>query len=439
MYRICLSAAAFIVMQRRIRRDAMKGMIIIPMRFSLKSEVQRKIFIYSSSLIIAIFAYLVFTRINDIYKFIGSVFTILLPFILGYGIAFILSGPVAWIENRLAVFPWKASRRRLLATAIVFLSAVLFVIFAMWVVIPNLFDSFRVFLANFSTYSTQTEKMVLDVAERMNLNQADIQKFFNELNLANTVNEFISNNISKAMNYSISLIQLFSNLVIAIAAAFYMLLYKENLLHAWKNILYSVVSRDKANFLTLYSIDAKNVFQQYIVGNILDSLLVGVVCWIGMLILRIPYAPMIGFIIGVTNVIPVFGPFLGAIPVILLLLMIHPMSAIVFAVFILILQQIDGNVLKPLILGDKLGINGFWILFSVTVGGSLFGVAGMFLGVPIFALIYEGIQDLVDIRLAEKDMKIPEESGVITARSVQKADTPAARPKPSAETPAHTD
>jgi len=124
------------------------------------------------------------------------------------------------------------------------------------------------------------------------------------------------------------------------------------------------------------------------------------------LILQIPYAPMIGLIVGVTNLIPVFGPFLGAIPVIVILLLINPISALIFAIFILILQQIDGNVIKPIVLGDKLGMSGFWILFSVTIGGGLFGVLGMFLGVPVFALFYSALREYSNLRLKSKHLEI---------------------------------
>lgn len=110
--------------------------------------------------------------------------------------------------------------------------------------------------------------------------------------------------------------------------------------------------------------DAKTVFEQYIVGNIIDSFIVGVICYFGALVLKLPYASMIALIIGVTNVIPVFGPFLGAIPVIIILCLIDPFSALIFAIFIFILQQCDGNIIKPIVLGDKLGMSGFWILFS---------------------------------------------------------------------------
>lgn len=114
---------------------------------------------------------------------------------------------------------------------------------------------------------------------------------------------------TRVMSYSFDMIHFITNTVIAIAAAFYMLLDKENLLRMGKEIIYSIFGKKRANFITLYSMDVKNVFQQYIIGNLLDSLIVGIICWIGMLVLRIPYSPMIAFIVGVTNIIPVFGPF----------------------------------------------------------------------------------------------------------------------------------
>lgn len=383
------------------------------MKFWIKNEEWRKIFIYSTSLIVAILAYLLLTRVNDIYRFIGRIFDVLFPFILGYGIAFLLSQPVSWLENRMTGWIRKPGKRRLLATALIFLLSFYLVYLSMSVVIPSLLDSLRTFLENVTTYTNTTETWVLDLAEKIQIDPEEVRSFFNDLNLAGSMNELLSSSLSKAMTYSVTFVKTLSNLVISVAAAFYMLLYKEPLLNVWKNLVYSLISPDRANFLTLYSIDAKNVFMQYIVGNILDSIMVGVICWIGLMCLQIPYAPMIAFIVGVTNVIPVFGPFLGAIPVILLLFLIRPMYAFIFAIFILILQQVDGNILKPVILGDKLGLNGFWILFSVSVGGSLFGIPGMFLGVPVFALVYEGIQDLVEIRLKEKRLTIPEESGVI--------------------------
>ncbi|MCF0258945.1 MAG: AI-2E family transporter [Erysipelotrichaceae bacterium] len=385
------------------------------MRFDLKNEVQRKIFINSVSLIIAIVAFLVLFKIRPILEFIKGIIGILLPFILGFGLAFLLDGPINWLDNRLSHRTrLPKAKCRGVSVFLIFLAALLFVAALLTVLIPSLAESIKVFIENFSEYSARTEAFILVYAEKYHLDIAQIKDFFENLNLPDLLHSLFPSAMSKAMSYSYSVVRGVTLTLIAIASAVYMSLDKENLLHLIKSLTYSVLPTHTANFLTLYTMDAKNVFQQYIVGNILDSFIVGVVCWLGMIVLNVPYAPMIGFIVGVTNVIPVFGPFLGAIPVILLLLVIDPFHALVFAVFILILQQIDGNVLKPIILGDKLGISGFWILFSVTVGGSLFGVTGMFLGVPVFALVYEAIQDLIAIRLHNKKITVPDEAGVIT-------------------------
>lgn len=383
------------------------------MKLNLKSGVQKKIFIISVSLIIVIVAYLVLTRMNDIFRFLGNIISILTPFILGFGIAFLLNGPVGWLENRLMRFNWKKKTCKGLAVTLVFLFFILCLILILWIVIPSLVDSLRTLVANFSTYTTRFEDTIYEYCEKWDLDVTQIEDFFAQLNIAGTLSDWLHNSLTTIMSYSIDIVQAVANFVIACAAAVYMLLDKEKLLHGQKQLTYSIFGKNTGNFFVLYSMDAKNVFQQYIVGNILDSLIVGLVCWFCCMILGIPYSPMIGLIVGITNVIPVFGPFLGAIPVILLLLIIDPMDALIFAVLILIIQQVDGNVLKPLILGDKLGINGFWILFSVSIGGSLFGAVGMFLGVPVFALIYEWIKDYSRMQLAKKHLEIPVHSGVI--------------------------
>lgn len=384
------------------------------MRLDLQNRIQRKIFIYSTSLIIAIVFYLLLAKVNLIFGAIGKLFSYLMPFLIGFGLAFVLNQPVLWVENRLYKLPVSPSARRGIATAIVFLCFVLFVILSFSVVIPSLIDSIRVFMENVSSYTSRLDEILTKVSADYGLDLGALQTFLNSFDITEKVSSYLQTSLKSMMSYSFSLIHTLTNLVIAFAAAIYMILDKKRLLHTGKTLIYSIFGKDRGNFLVLYSIDARNVFQQYIVGNILDSLIVGVICWLGCMLLGLPYAPMIGLIVGITNIIPVFGPFLGAIPVILLLVLIHPMYALVFGIFILVLQQVDGNVLKPIILGDKLGISGFWILFSVSLGGSLFGIAGMFLGVPIFALIYEAVQDVITLRLNEKQLVIPDQSGVIS-------------------------
>lgn len=295
---------------------------------------------------------------------------------------------------------------------IVVILFLLFFAFVMWVLIPSLIDSLQVFVANFSSYARRFETTLVELGERYHLDISMILNTFQSLDISTTINKWLQSSMFKMMSYSYNVIHWAANSVIALAAAIYMILDKNNLLQTMRVLIYSILGQRVGNFIQLYGMDTKNIFQQYIVGNILDSLVVGICAWLGSALFGFPYAPMIGLIVGITNIIPVFGPFLGAIPVIFLLFIIKPMNALIFAIFILILQQIDGNVLKPLILGDKLGLSGFWILFSVTMGGALFGVMGMFLGVPIFALIYEGIKDLATLQLRERGLRIPTSASV---------------------------
>ena len=140
-------------------------------------------------------------------------------------------------------------------------------------------------------------------------------------------------------------------------------------------------------------------------GKLLDSLIIGIICFIFMALFRMEYSLLVAVIIGLTNIIPFFGPFIGAVPSIFILLIISPLQALIFAVFILILQQVDGNIIGPRIIGDSVGLSSLWIMFAIIVGGAYFGVAGMILGVPVFSVIYTLLRDFVNKRL-EGDEKL---------------------------------
>ena len=148
------------------------------------------------------------------------------------------------------------------------------------------------------------------------------------------------------------------------------------------------------------------MFNSFIIGKTVDSLIVGVICYIVMLIFGWPYPVLISLIIGVTNMIPVFGPFIGAIPALFLLFIVDPSAALWFALFIIILQQIDGNIIGPLILQDSMGLPSLWIMFAIILGGGFFGLVGMFLGVPVFAVVYVIIKEIVNQRLIDKEIEV---------------------------------
>lgn len=384
------------------------------MHFKITQEMKQKIIVYSISLIIAILFFTILNKFKDIKRAIQFIITILFPFLLGIGIAFILNNPEKWVENKLLKnVPLQKNHKRILATLIVFILAIGFLILFFSIIIPNTVDSVRQFSTNIAVYSDTFISYTKDFAYRMNISEKQVEQMLINFDITKKITSIVTESIPKIASYSYSFVKGFINLILAFVSAFYILLDRETLVKGIKKLNYSLFDKNFANYLTLWTNDAKTVFEQYIIGNIIDSFIVGVLCYVVILFLKIPYTNMIALIIGVTNVIPVFGPFLGAIPVIIILCLIDPLSALIFAIVIFIIQQIDGNIIKPIVLGDKLGMSGFWILFSVTVGGALFGVVGMFLGVPIFALIYAGIHDYITVRLRHKKITVNDKAGTI--------------------------
>ena len=201
------------------------------------------------------------------------------------------------------------------------------------------------------------------------------------------------------MAISSSIYTLVFQMFVGMIAAFYLLMDKEKFSSQIKKLCYGLFKPKTCEILIYWTRRAHKIFSGFITGKILDSMIIGMFCYAGMVLFRIEYPLLISVIVGVTNIIPFFGPFIGAIPSVLILLIVNPLSALWFLVFILILQQIDGNVIGPFILGDYVGLSPFWIMLAIMVGSGLFGFAGMLLSVPLFALVYAIVRATVEARL----------------------------------------
>ena len=199
------------------------------------------------------------------------------------------------------------------------------------------------------------------------------------------------------------------NFLLGLVIAVYMLICKERFLAQTKKVVVALLPEKRANRLLEVGRRTNRIFSGFVMGKIIDSMIIGVICYIVMSIAKLPYPMLISVIVGVTNVIPFFGPFIGAIPSAVLILLINPIQCFIFIVWIVILQQFDGNILGPRILGDSVGLSSFWILISITVFSGIFGFAGMVLGVPVFAVLYMLLSDYVTRRLKEKDRPLSTE------------------------------
>ena len=214
--------------------------------------------------------------------------------------------------------------------------------------------------------------------------------------------------VNNLMAISSSIYTLVFQLLVGMIAAFYLLMDRERYCAQVKKLCYSLFKPSTCETLIYWARRAHKIFSGFITGKILDSLIIGIICYVCMLLFRIEYPLLISVIVGFTNIVPFFGPLIGAIPCLVILLLINPLSALWFLIFILILQQLDGNVIGPFIMGDYVGLSPFFIMLAIMVGGGLFGFPGMLLGVPVFALVYAAVKAGTEARL--KAQNLPTES-----------------------------
>ena len=207
----------------------------------------------------------------------------------------------------------------------------------------------------------------------------------------------------------VSTVNFLKNLLVGAIVSVYFMATKERCVAHARKITYSLFSKEKVYWIFRGANKVDHIFSGFVRGKLLDSLIIGILCFIGCSILNMPYTPLVSVIVGVTNIIPFFGPFLGAIPSFFLILLVNPIQSLYFLLFVLALQQLDGNVIGPKILGDSTGLSSLWVIIAILVGGSFFGVAGMFFGVPVCACLYSLTAFLVERRLAEKDLPVETE------------------------------
>lgn len=357
----------------------------------------------------AIVLYFVFINIGQLWKLITSIFSILSPFIFGLVIAYIVNFPFNFCQNKLFTGLETAKNGKLifLKKPLSFIISYTFVlgivIFLMWIIIPQIIISITQLLANFESYAASVEKISLGIFEVVGITE-QVLNFVNKyiVDLFLDIDKFLPQIFDFTKSFTIGIY----NWIIGIIVSFYILGNKEKLKLQAKKVVYAFFQKKYVNKILKVYYLSSNIFGKYIIGTLLDSLIVGVLCFIGMIIFGIPYALLISVIVGVTNIIPFFGPFVGGIPSFFILFIIDPIQSLWFALFILILQQIDGNIIKPRIIGNSIGLSGLWVMFSVIIGGGLFGIIGMIMGVPLFAVIYLAASDVINKKLNEKKIYI---------------------------------
>lgn len=379
------------------------------MNIKLTEENRAKIITNSIVVIIGIAVFFTFYRFEELRAGLDVVVNKLSPFIFGFAVAFLLDKPMMMFEEFLKKVGLKGKAVRSLAAILALILGFFVVSALLWLLIPQVLTSLFDLIEKAPGYLGHFFDFVNDVIVRENIDISYLYEFIGtdfEKELITNLTSFFSSSLPQMVTLTGKVTSTFFNIILGMMAGLYIMFEKENFILGIKRTTYAFCSKSVADYLTRFANITADIFNNFIVGKAIDSLIIGVITYVLMSIFKMPYALLLSVIVGTTNMIPVFGPFIGAIPGIFILVIIHPLQGLYFALLILAIQQFDGNILGPIILGDKLGLPSLAILFAVVIGGGMFGILGMFIGVPIFAVIYTAIREVVDNRLKRKKLKV---------------------------------
>ena len=364
--------------------------------------------------VIALGTVIIYSIINfsETKEIVRRVIKVLSPFILAFFIAYILHPMVVKIDKYLKKTKFISEKvSKILSIAISYLVVLGMITIGLIYVIPELYKSISELttINRINALVTMVTKTLNDLENKFpNIDFAIIETKIEE-SLPQFITygtNMIKDLVPMVFTVSVYIVKAVINLLLSVVISVYMLSDKANFKIAIKKGLYAFIEKNKVdNFLQTIK-ECDSIFKGFIIGKSIDSLIIGTLCFIAMSILRLPYALLLSVIVGITNMIPYFGPFIGAIPGVALYLLINPIKSIIFGITIFVLQQFDGLVLGPKILGDSTGLKPFWIIFAITVGGALAGPIGMFLGVPVVAVISFLLQKIVNEKLKKKNITV---------------------------------
>ena len=367
-----------------------------------------------------IFYYLLFHQ-TSVRTAFHNVLDILSPLIAALILAYVNTPIINFIEQRIIARLFarhgktQSVRCKKLVRALLILLTYVAMLFALYgliaTLIPELFSSITNIVSNFSNYANNIQdfatKVLANYPEMQQTADQYISMFSAKLSnwLTNDLMPMLRTFLLNLSGQLVNMVTFFKNILLGAIVAIYMLYNKESYIAKLKKAVYALLGLDHGNAVIRDCQYVNQEFSGFLVGKVIDSIIIGAICYLVTSLIGTPYALLVSVIIGVTNIIPFFGPFLGAVPCLLLILLIDPLQALYFLIFVVLLQQFDGNILGPKILGDSTGLSPIWIIFAITVGGATCGVVGMFLGVAIIAVLVYLMNHIFDYMLYKKHLK----------------------------------
>ena len=362
----------------------------------------------------SIIVYLMASQAEDLKVKLSGMIATMQPFIIGAAIAYIINFILNFYEKVIFELKYinKLSRkyRRGLGLVLSYFTAIIVIALFMQFVLPQLVDSIVGLANNIPEYVNDATHVLAEISEKFNLESKYMNMIVEKWNeLLNYIITLPTNLIPVIGNLIMTLGSSILNIIIGIIVSIYILIDKEKFIALSRKITFSIFSEEKSKRIVELARRSNDTFGKFLSGKILDSLIIGILTFIILTIFKMPYTLLISVVIGITNIIPFFGPFFGAIPSAIIILCVSPIKALWFIGIIVVIQQIDGNIIGPKILGDSIGISAFWILFSLLIFAKFLGLIGMIIGVPIFAIIYSLIKENVEKKLKAKGLPVETE------------------------------
>lgn len=352
----------------------------------------------------------------SIMAFFRTIITIIMPILYGLLIAYLLNPIMIFFEKYYTKWfkPKTDKHKRLIRTVSIFsvyISIIGLIVLMIRYLVPQFYENIKEIVTLMPTYMASLEEHLASLERMINENVAtlpfafDTSQIFDMIDPEKIINiEMINNLFSGIMIQALNLTSSLYNWVMGLVIAFYALTQKEDFARSMKRLIYAIFKPKRAERFIAVFAEGHDTFIQFFVGKFIDSFIIGIICFIGLSIMGNPYALLLAFIVGVFNMIPYFGPILGAIPAVIITLFTGFMPAVFVGIFIFFLQQFDGMVLGPKILGDSIGLSPFWIVSGIIIGGALWGPLGMFFASPIIAVLLKNTERWVQKRLNQKNV-----------------------------------
>ncbi|MBO4265076.1 MAG: AI-2E family transporter [Clostridia bacterium] len=366
-------------------------------------------------ILVALFAVFLFFNFSEAKVFVGKINKVFKPLVYGLAFAYILWPITEFFQNKVFRFDKNAEKphfklKRALSIVCAYLCAAAIITLFVLSVIPQISESYKDLQSKFYTYVGNTENWILRLVE----DNAWLNGVYDKI--AKAVDEFASDlaGITKTVVPQITtlisgIVVEIVNILMGFVIAFYLLISKEKLIAQVKKLTRCMFSEKNYAKLSHIAVLSDNKFGRYIIGKIIDSIILGIICFVVMWIIRIPYAPLVSVIVATTNVIPIVGPYIGGIPCALIIFIANPVAALEFIIMDIVLQEIESNIIEPKIIGSSIGLSALWVIVSITVMGALFGVLGMFISVPVFAVLYDLVKTSAEEKLKAEALPVSTE------------------------------